>query len=120
MRFDWSATIEGRPSSKKNNRRNFRNVSLPSEAYLKFNKSALEQLRGQTPDVPHDGDVIVEVELYLKGRLRQDLDNATSSILDLLMDARVIADDDQVIEAHIYKHRGAADWRSEVHVVSVD
>lgn len=118
--FDWSTTIEGRPASKKNNRRNFRNVSLPSEAYIKFNRSALDQLRGKTPETPYAGDVIVEVELHLKGRLRQDLDNAPSSLLDLLMDARVIADDDHVVEAHISKHRGATDWNSEVHVVAVD
>ena len=118
--FEWNAILEGRPASKKNNRRNFRNVSLPSEAYVKFNKSALEQLRGKQPDVPYAGDVIVELEQHIKGKYKQDSDNFVSSIFDVLMDAGVLADDDQVVEHHAYKHRGAKDWRSEIHVVSIE
>jgi len=120
MRFEWSAAITGRPSSKKNSRRNFRNVSLPSEAYLKFNKLALEQLRGKTPAEPYGGDVIVELEHHLKGKYEQDSDNFVSSIFDVLMDAGVLIDDKQIIEHHCYKHRGEKDWLSEIHVVSIE
>jgi Holliday junction resolvase RusA-like endonuclease len=120
MPFEWSATIEGRPSSKKNNRRNFGRVSLPSVAHEKFHASAMEQLQGHTPNKPFGGDVILKLDLYLKGKLAQDYDNAAGSIGDLLQDAGVVVNDDQIIEAHIFKHRGAKDWRSEVRVVSVE
>lgn len=48
------------------------------------------------------------------------LDNAAGSTGDLLQDAGVLANDDQIIEAHIYKHRGAADWCTEIHVVEIE
>ncbi len=73
---------------------------------MKFNRSALEQLRGKAPAEPYAGEVIVELGQHTKGRLRQDSDNFCSSIFDVLMDVCVIADDDQVIEKHIFKHRG--------------
>ncbi len=120
MLFDWSATVTGRPVSKKNNRRNFRKVSLPSRAHEKFHASAINQLDGLAPSEPYAGDVILELGLYLKGRLRQDWDNAAGSIGDLLQDAGVLVNDDQIVEAHVFKHRGAADWKSEIHIVSID
>lgn len=121
MQFDWSATIEGiRPISKKNSRRIFNNRSLPSEAYVKFNKAALDELKDLTPENPYTGDVIVEVEVFIKGDYKVDIDNLCTSWIDTLMDAGVIADDEQVTEIHTYKTRHAKDWRSEIHVVSLE
>lgn len=117
--FEWSATIEGRPASKKNNRRNFGTVSLPSKAHERFHADALKQLYGKAPAQPYADDVAIELHLYLKGRLRQDYDNAAGSIGDLLQDAGIIANDDQIVEAHIYKHRGAPEWRCEILVQSL-
>lgn len=118
--FEWSFTIHGRPASKKNSRRNFGRVSLPSVAYEKFLESALEQLDGNTPKQPYSGNVELTLHLYLKGRLRQDIDNACASINDVLQEAGVIVDDNQVVVAHLYKHQGAKDWKSEIVLKSVD
>lgn len=120
MSFEWSATIHGRPASKKNNRRNFRRVSLPSKAHEKFHALAMAQLEGQVPDQPFAGDVMLTLDLYIKGRYRQDYDNAAGSIGDLLQDAGVLLDDDQIIEAHIRKYRLQDDWRAQVSIRSID
>lgn len=116
MGFVWTATITGRPASKKNSRRNFGRVSLPSLAYERFHTEAMGQLLGKTPKDAYTGDVMLEIDLYIKGRLRQDWDNAAASIGDLLQDAGVIADDDQVVVGTVIKHRGAPDWKTEIRV----
>lgn len=120
--FEWTATITGRPVSKKNSPRIFRNggrtVRLPSEAYGRFHEDALWQLKGKTPREPYPGDVAIEIDLYIKGRLRQDWDNAAASIGDVLQDAGVIADDDQIVHGTVIKHRDAPDWKTEIRLRS--
>jgi Holliday junction resolvase RusA-like endonuclease len=54
-----------------------------------------------------------------EGKLYQDYDNAAGSIGDLLQDADVLENDDQIGEAHILKHRGVAKWKSTIHVTSI-
>lgn len=48
-----------------------------------------------------------------------DWDNAGSGWSDLLQDAGVIVDDDQVIDGRVVKHRGAKHWRCEIVVIGL-
>lgn len=119
--FEWSAVIEGiRPISKKNSRRNFGRVSLPSVAFEKFHASAYPILMQQRPPQPYAGDVTILITIYLKGRLTMDWDNAGASWGDLLQDAGVIVDDDQIVDGRVIKHRGAKDWKTEIVIRSVE
>jgi Holliday junction resolvase RusA-like endonuclease len=104
-------TITGlRPSSKKNGRRNFGHVSLPSKAYLKFHELVAEfllpfaHLHLATP-------LKMNVLYEIKGKYHQDVDNALASIGDCLQDYGVIEDDDLLTDVHITKSSGHPDWK---------
>jgi len=103
--------IDGlRASSKKNNRRNFGRVSLPSLAYVKFHNLVAEfmlpysHLNITTP-------IRINVDYQIKGNYHQDLDNALSSIFDCLTDYHVIEDDDLIVEVNAKKSNGHKDWK---------
>lgn len=104
-----------RCASKKNNRRNFRGVSLPSLAYVKFNRLVAEfmcpysHLNFTTP-------LRVNVLYEIKGNYHQDLDNALSSIFDCLTDYHVIQDDDLIVELSAKKSNGHKDWNIEIEI----
>lgn len=72
------------------------------------------------PWSPYDGLVELELHLDIKGRLRQDYDNAAGSLGDLLQDAGVITDDDQIVTAHIYKHLNQPDWKCEIRLKATE
>ena len=117
--FEWSATIEGiRPISKKNSKRIVGKRLIASEAFMKFERLALPILAHQAPAKPYTGEVSLLIHVYMKGKITMDWDNAGSSWSDLLQDAGVILDDDQVMDGRVIKHRGAPDWRCEILVQS--
>jgi Holliday junction resolvase RusA-like endonuclease len=99
-----------RPSSKKNHRRNFRNISLPSLAYIKFHSLVAEfmlpysHLHFNTP-------LKMDVDYHIKGKYSQDCDNALASIGDCLQYYGVIEDDDLLTDVHIVKSNGHANWK---------
>ena len=102
-------TIPGlRPASKKNHRRNFGHISLPSLAYEKFHDLVAEYL------LPYQEHIAtpfrIDVCYTIKGKYHQDLDNAVSSIMDVLQDYGVIADDEWCVESHATKCQGK-DWK---------
>jgi Holliday junction resolvase RusA-like endonuclease len=106
--------IEGRPASKKNNRRNFGRTSLPSLAYMRYREEALPQIITQFNDKKIFMPVRINITFYQKGRLRQDIDNALSSVLDLLQEGGVIADDNLVTEVTAKKISGKQYWSTEI------
>jgi Holliday junction resolvase RusA-like endonuclease len=61
----------------------------------------------------------LDLYLYLKGKIDQDLDNAVASVLDLFQDAGIIQNDKQVMELHLFKHPGATDFSASVTVEAV-
>jgi Holliday junction resolvase RusA-like endonuclease len=112
-------TITGRPISKKNSRRNFirygKMISVPSAAYEKFENFALEQL------MPHKkkkytGNIAVHLEFYIKGKYRADVDNLSTSILDILEKSTIIENDNQVIELHAKKIPGCGGWSTKIKI----
>ena len=109
-----SITILGRPASKKNNRRNFGKVSLPSLAYEKFRETALWQLK--IVKDRFDTPVFIDYHFYQKGRLSQDSDNAQASINDVLQEAGIISDDTLITEGHFKKSGGYKDWSTTVEI----
>lgn len=93
--------ISGETPSKKNSRINTRSGrSFPSKRYTEWLDSALFQLVGQIADFRRNGKTLVferglelTVTFYHGDLKRRDSDNQLSSILDMLVDAQVIPDD---------------------------
>ena len=92
-------TIKGKTPSKKNSRnifvRNGRIINVPSKLYKEWQEDAKlqlqQQFRGfQVSDYPIDVNILI----YYGTKHRHDLDNALGSIMDVLVDAGVIVDDD--------------------------
>lgn len=85
--------LEGSVPSKKNQRINRGDgVSFPSKKFIQWQDDALKQVRLQTRQrfyVP----VAIEVIVYFGTKVRSDLDNRLSSILDMLVEALVLRDD---------------------------
>ena len=91
--------IEGKTPSKKNSRnifvRNGRIVNVPSKLYKEWHEHAVLQLRTQFKNLQiTDYPVAVDIVIYYGTKHRHDLDNALGSIMDTLVDAEVIKDDD--------------------------
>jgi Holliday junction resolvase RusA-like endonuclease len=99
-----------RPSSKKNNRRNFGHVSLPSLAYEKFHTLVAEYLL-PFAHVHLTKPLWMRVTYELKGKYDQDCSNALASIEDCLQDYGVIEDDKLITDVRITKKSGFKDWR---------
>jgi Holliday junction resolvase RusA-like endonuclease len=99
-----------RPASKKNHRRNFGHISLPSLAYEKFHSLVAEYL------LPFSylhltKPLWMQVTYEIKGNYHQDIDNALSSVCDCLTDYGIIEDDDLIVNVKMTKKNGFKDWR---------
>lgn len=85
--------LEGSVPSKKNQRINRGDgVSFPSKKFIQWQNEALISVRRQTRQrflVP----VGIEIIIYFGTKVRSDLDNRLSSILDMLVEALVLRDD---------------------------
>lgn len=107
-----------RVASKKNNRRNFGRVSLPSKAYEKFHSLVAEflmpykYLNITTP-------IKINVVYEIKGKYKQDLDNTLSSVFDCLTDFGIIADDDLIQEVTATKSNGHKNWKTIINIDSL-
>lgn len=92
-----SLTLAGEVPSKKNSRRivlaGTKVRSLPSVNYEQWHKDMLWQLKKVKP-YAGEYPVSVVISLYPGTKRRKDLDNVASSILDTLVDAGIIVDDD--------------------------
>jgi Holliday junction resolvase RusA-like endonuclease len=109
-------TIEGPPRSKKNSRRNFGHVSLPSKAYEVFHESAMWQLK--KVKAKFVGPIAVTYNFVQKGKMHQDIDNAICSINDVLQDAGIIDDDDNIVSGSFNKESGK-DWKTTIEIVKL-
>lgn len=71
-----------------------RALNIPSEAYREWHKANLGSVRAQIAGLPLPAaPVELRLRIYLADRRRRDLDNALSSVLDLLVDAGALKDD---------------------------
>ena len=100
--------IQGETPAKKNSRiflKNGRNI--PSKRYQEWHKQAREQILSQglvqhedmnsptrnLPQYPISSEVTIKLTFYHGDLRRRDSDNGTSSVLDLLTDCQILADD---------------------------
>ena len=104
--------IQGETPAKKNSRINTRSGrSFPSKRYTDWQDSALRQVIEQTAEHNAHGkpcelanSLELTVTFYHGDMKRRDSDNQLSSVLDMLVKARVIEDDSWVIipAKHVY------------------
>jgi Holliday junction resolvase RusA-like endonuclease len=102
--------------SKKNSRNVFvrggRQFNIPSKAYKNFVYEASQQLMQVKKHSLKAKEVLIDFEY--KGKLSLDIDNAASSILDLLMDTRIIEDDKYINKLLVKIFRGQEEWKIEI------
>jgi len=116
-------SIHGRVISKKNSkqwiRRGNKNFLVPSDAYESFRASALEQIIKELKIAPKfSGKLYINITFYIKGGNHIDIDNALTSIFDILQDKQfpVIVDDDQVVRIDCTKILSASDWITHIQI----
>lgn len=112
--------LTGRIASKKNSKRVFRNqytgktIVTSSDAYGRWHEAAGRQLQSYTPPAPLVDKLSVTLDFSLKGKIDADVDNMMASVADLLQDMGFIANDKQIVEAHLYKSGGHTDFSTTV------
>ena len=109
--------ITGRPASKKNNRRNFGHISLPSKAFENFKENALWQLKKYKQKTPIEY-ADIEYIFYQKGNMEQDPDNAIASINDVLQDAGIIENDGKLLKGNWQIIRKSLDWSTKIKIMA--
>ena len=96
-------TIKGRIPSLKNSRNCFvrggRMINIPSKQYSAFHKEALKHM----PKSPRNIEKVhsMKLDFWAPDKRAGDLDNKTASIMDLLVDANVLKDDNWYIVPRI-------------------
>ncbi len=100
-------TIQGQVIAKKNSQRvvvmGRRHAIRASKAYESYAKGAVVDLNG----LKWEGNypVVIEMFFFRKTKRSFDLDNMVSSILDILVNAKVIEDDSMLhVIPKIYRH----------------
>jgi Holliday junction resolvase RusA-like endonuclease len=112
--------IIGETPAKKNSKvRTRTGYMIPSKAHQKWHTDAMLQVTGQVSRLPKDEypygpehpdgidyPVAVTLSFYHGDQVRRDSDNQAASIMDLLQDAKVLADDRwQIVRIlNIYNH----------------
>ena len=88
--------------SKKNNRRNFWHISLPSETYMERHKRIVEKLSGIERKFTSFPCKILIVSIAWD-KVKSDIDNQAQSIFDTFTDLWIIPDDNRFVvqELHI-------------------
>ena len=113
--------IDGETPAKKNNRINTKSGrSFPSKRYQEWHDVArlqiLSQMRNQNVSSPVNIPSKVSITFVHGDLVKRDSDNATSSILDLLKDCKVIADDNWKIVRELHIRNGFVKGKSRCKV----
>jgi Holliday junction resolvase RusA-like endonuclease len=99
--------IQGSIPSKKNSRVNCRNGrSFPSANHRKWLKCALQST---IVEYRYESLSNLEIVLYSKDKRKFDIDNKTSTILDFLVSAKIVPDDNCYIIPKITIRFGGVD-----------
>jgi len=98
-------TITGRIPSKKNSKvfsfRGKRPVLLPSPSYRKWHKNAVTEVLGQKKKAIY-GILGIRVNIWLPDNRRCDITNKIESVMDLLVDCKILSDDRWQITGPLY------------------
>lgn len=88
--------LSGRIPSKKNSKYMIyakgRPMFIPSPAYKSWHEEQSWQIKRRVPKEPYE-DVTITLEFYAPDKRATDLSNKAESIMDLLVDSKVIKDD---------------------------
>lgn len=94
-------TIKGRIPSKKNSRINTRSGrSFPSKKYKEWQQNRLSELHRDTIKTITCCDS-VEIRFWFPDARRSDLTNKAESVMDLLVDAKILHDDSWVVTGNV-------------------
>lgn len=98
-------TISGQPITKKNSQRLIyakgRIMPIPSAQYKIYEAAALRQLYVQYSGEPIEYPVNLSCVFYMGTRRKCDMTNLLQSVQDILVKAKVIADDNYTIVARL-------------------
>ena len=108
-------TIHGEPASKANSRQIVTIRGKPAVIKSKKARRYVEDFAVQCPRLSHplEGDLAIELTIYYASR-RPDLD--PSVLFDCLEKCRVIKNDRQIKEMHIYHGLDKAEPRAEIKI----
>lgn len=113
-------TIPGRVPSKKNSKRIFRRggrtIVLPSEGYERWKKQALKVIKKKLIPSPY----YVTYIFRMKGKARSDLDNMIASVNDVLQDAGVLDDDNNILEIEASKQGEEEEYKTEIFIETLE
>ena len=117
-------TLQGEAPSKKNSRINTRSGrSFPNQRYMKWHNTVISQLNyllmtKQIEPFPEGMKLSMTVRFFHGNLVRRDSDNQLSSILDTLVDAKIIPDDNWKVipEKHIYDLFDKNNARCEIEI----
>jgi len=94
-------TIQGDTPSKKNSRivlcRGGKPVNIPGKNYRNWHEDALWQVKEQNIAICSYKEVKAEIKIFPKTKRKADLTNKAESIMDLLVDAGILEDDNWYI-----------------------
>lgn len=115
-------TLNGDVPSKKNSKtvvcRGSRPFIFPSEAHRKWHKEQLLTLKGRLYK-PFDVVRVTEITFYPSTARKSDLTNKAESIMDLLVDAGIIEDDNWYVVGVLNLRFGGVDRenpRAEINI----
>lgn len=125
----YQFTVKGRPITKKNSQRMVQNKKtkkwfpIPSKAYAVYEKSCLNVLREQAPQNPIDCPVNIRCRYFMPTYRACDLANLIEATTDILVKAKVIADDNyKIVSGHdgsrVYVDKG--DPRVEITIEEIE
>lgn len=126
-----SFTLTGRPISKKNSKNIFRNrftgkIGVASKKkFFEYEASCLQQImilrnKGIIPRELIKGKINIDVQFFLKGKFSVDIDNAYTSILDILQKANIIEDDKNVFSGSFSKSNLNDTWESLIVITKLE
>ena len=93
-------TIPIEPRTKKNHSQIVRGRLIPSKQYTEYRREAVRFLMAQErPEKPIDYPVNIKAVYYMKTRRLVDKTNLESALMDVLVDAGILEDDNYRIAA---------------------
>ncbi len=121
-------TLMGETPSKKNSRINTRSGrSFPNQRYVKWHNTVVNELQvlllqRQIQTFPEGVKVKMTAVFYHGDLVRRDSDNQLSSILDTLVDAKILPDDNWKVipEKHIYDKFDKGNARVEIEITEIE
>jgi len=103
-------TLTGVPASKKNskqivyNKKSKKPIIVSSKRYQDWHRIALAEILPQCTQPPITKCDNVRVDFYIKGKRKRDNTNMVESVHDLLVDAKIIEDDNYFVMPNTEQH----------------